>query len=107
LVFVLSIEKSCIHSCQRLTLIKTNDMKTKHTKSPWKVVERTTNGTKGFEVTYGSDGELITDHVYEESDAKLIAAAPDLLEAAINLTEDLSCEESFWELVEAIQKATS
>ncbi len=47
----------------------------------WKIGSRKTNGIDGFEVHWSDDGECITDHVYAESDAKLIAAAPDLLEA--------------------------
>jgi hypothetical protein len=52
-----------------------------HTPKPWTVAKRTTNGTDGFEIHWSDDGECVTDHVYEEADAHLIAAAPDLLEA--------------------------
>ena len=34
-----------------------------------------------IEVTFGEDGECICDTVYSPDDAKLIAAAPELLEA--------------------------
>jgi len=46
----------------------------------WKVGERSTNGVEGFEIHWSDDGECITDHVYSESDANLIAAAPLMLE---------------------------
>jgi hypothetical protein len=46
----------------------------------WKVGERKTNGVNGFEIHYSNDGECITDHVYTEADANLIAAAPLMLE---------------------------
>lgn len=66
-------------------------METKHTKGifsdghiGWKIDKRDTNGVKGFEIHFSDDGECITDHVYEFADAKLIANAPDLLEALIN-----------------------
>ena len=46
----------------------------------WKIDNRVTNGTKGFEIHYSDDGECITDHVYMLEDAKLIACAPEMLE---------------------------
>lgn len=63
-------------------------METKHTKGNfsdnhkgWKIGEGKTNGIDGYEIHYSDDGECITDHVYTIEDAKLIAAAPELLEA--------------------------
>jgi len=47
----------------------------------WKIGERETNGVQGFEIHWSDDGECVTDHVYTLEDAKLIASAPDLLEA--------------------------
>ena len=34
-----------------------------------------------YDIAYSECGELVAEHVYEESDAHLIAAAPDLYEA--------------------------
>jgi hypothetical protein len=46
----------------------------------WKVDERETNATKGYEVHWSEDGECVTDHVYTKEDADLIAASPLMLE---------------------------
>jgi hypothetical protein len=51
----------------------------------WKVGERKTNGVEGFEIHWSDDGECITDHVYTEADANLIAAAPLMLETLKHL----------------------
>lgn len=51
----------------------------------WKVGERKTNGVEGFEIHWSDDGECITDHVYTEEDANLIAAAPLMLETLKHL----------------------
>jgi len=61
----------------------------------WKVDERETNGVQGFEIHWSDDGECITDHVYEEADAKLIASAPLLLETLkyLNLKGGLGLEQ--------------
>jgi hypothetical protein len=53
----------------------------KHTKGPWYVKDRAGPGDITCEVCYGNDDECITDGVYEKADARLIAVAPDLLEA--------------------------
>jgi len=34
-----------------------------------------------WQIQWSDDGECISDHVYEEADAKLIAAAPEMFEA--------------------------
>lgn len=90
-------------------------METKYTKGifadgciGWKIFNRETNGTKGFEIHYSDDGECVTDHVYTESDAKLIAAAPDLLEALIDAKEQLEKLPStrLVKIINAIKKAT-
>lgn len=49
----------------------------KHTPKPW--IKRAC-GT-GFAIDFNLDQEQICDHVYEELDADLICAAPDLLAA--------------------------
>jgi len=51
----------------------------KHTTGTWRAVKVETHGVKGFEIHYSDDGECITDHVYTEEDANLIAASPALL----------------------------
>lgn len=43
-----------------------------------------------IEVTFGEDGECVCDTVYSPDDAKLIAAAPDLLEALRFIINDCS-----------------
>jgi hypothetical protein len=53
----------------------------KHTKGEWKVVEYTGYGWCSHAV-YCEDKEVV-EGVYGEGNAKLIAAAPDLLEALI------------------------
>lgn len=54
----------------------------KHTPGPWTMREVThTNvpGQRAFAIDFNEDQEQVVDWVYEEADAKLIAAAPDLL----------------------------
>jgi hypothetical protein len=58
-------------------------MKATHTPGPWVAnpKEQYYNGSKNtFEVNFGSDGECVTEVVHGIENAKLIAAAPDLLE---------------------------
>ena len=61
----------------------------KHTPGPWSVnvigQHWNNKSLKHIEVTFGQDGECICDTVYNPSDANLIAAAPDLLEALQNM----------------------
>ena len=54
----------------------------------WKVDNRETNGTKGFEIHWSDDGECITDHVYTIEDANLIASAPLLYETLKHLSSE-------------------
>ncbi|SFP93057.1 hypothetical protein SAMN03159489_02216 [Pseudomonas sp. NFPP07] len=54
----------------------------KHTPGPW--IARKTGGQgwvgqRGWAIDFNEDQEQVVDFVYEEADAKLIAAAPDLL----------------------------
>lgn len=51
-------------------------MKTKHTKGEWKVREFESNGKICREITFNDDGECVAEHVHNKDDAKLIAAAP-------------------------------
>jgi hypothetical protein len=42
-------------------------------------------GQRAFAIDFNEDQEQVVDWVYEEADARLICAAPDLLEALIAL----------------------
>lgn len=85
---------------------------TQHTPGPWHVRN---NGphpnnpkTINYDIAWSNAGELVAEHVYEESDARLIAAAPDLLEALERLVEFVAARDSTVYLVEqyaAIAKA--
>lgn len=58
----------------------------KHTPAPWTFREvRHSNvpGQRAFTIDLNEDQEQVVDWVYEEADAKLIAAAPDLLSIAL------------------------
>lgn len=76
-------------------------------KQGWKVGKRKTNGVKGYEIHYSDDGECVTDHVYEMEDAVLIANAPEMLEALMNLENDNnSIPKPIWDMVQnAIKNA--
>lgn len=61
-------------------------MKTEFTKGEWIAVELPKKyGYCTHEIHYSEKGECITDGVYGEANAKLIAAAPDLLEACLEV----------------------
>ena len=86
-------------------------MKTQHTESPWKVVELPAkNGVPAtHEVQYGEDGECVAEWVHKKEDAKLIAAAPDLLEALKEVQSRILEDEWGFNLEKinaAIRKAT-
>lgn len=49
----------------------------------------TPSGPHGYDVAWSPDGELVAEHVYEDADARLIAAAPDLLAACRDLVSVL------------------
>jgi len=63
-------------------------MEFKGTKGEWIVVDKNTNGTNGFEIQFGSDGECVTDHVYTKEDALLISKAPELFEILSLILEE-------------------
>ena len=57
----------------------------KHTPAPWTIREvkhSNVPGQRAFAIDFNEDQEQVVDWVYEEADAKLIAAAPDLLSIA-------------------------
>jgi hypothetical protein len=53
----------------------------KFTEGEWRVVPHEANGAKGFEIAWSPDGELVTDHVYEEANAHLMSASKEMFEA--------------------------
>lgn len=59
----------------------------KHTPGPWRVENLGPHWNNpditNFAICWSVDGERVVDHVYEEADANLIAAAPELLEALV------------------------
>lgn len=57
----------------------------KHTPGPW-VARRCGSG---WAIDFNEDQEQVVDHVYEQADANLIAAAPDLLNACQQAREFL------------------
>lgn len=66
----------------------------KHTKGPWKVLE-TENGNL---VTNVKDNQLVTDFIQSLSNARLIAAAPELLtelKQALNLIQSIERETGY------------
>lgn len=94
-------------------------METKHTPGPWQLERLTGDHDIGIRVT----GPVVSGYtafirtgwphenqrVEQEANAKLIAAAPDLLEALMTLVSSYDAEDSFAELTvarAAIAKAT-
>lgn len=55
-----------------------------HTPGPWSF--RGCEG--GWAIDFNEDQEQVVDYVYEEADARLIAAAPELLEALEDIAND-------------------
>ena len=85
----------------------------KHTPGPW-VARPVPNvglrGHTGYAIDFNEDQEQVVDFVYEEADARLIAAAPDLLEALESCVEHGSMNGDEWVIHKAraaIAKATS
>lgn len=63
----------------------------KFTPGPWVVREVAGMGfpgQRGFAIDFNEDQEQVVDFVYEEADAKLISAAPDLLVALENVQRE-------------------
>ena len=64
--------------------------KQQHTRGPWFVgepVRQVMTPGVGYPIYFNEDLEQVTDYVYQEADARLIAAAPELLEAAEHCRE--------------------
>lgn len=53
-----------------------------HTPGPWRL--RGCGG--GWAIDFNDDQEQVVDYVYEEADARLIAAAPEMFEALDNIS---------------------
>jgi len=83
----------------------------KGTKGEWKAVKLPYKvGLCTHEIQFNEDGECVTDGVYGEANAKLIAAAPDLLEACMEFVRKVECGEakskrSYAQMKQAIEKA--
>ena len=58
-------------------------------------------GQRGFAIDYNADQEQVVDFVYEEADAHLISAAPDLLEALEAAADALEMAEFFEKAAQA------
>lgn len=64
----------------------------KGTPGPWRAVKKGRPiGWADWEIAWSDDGELVCDVVYTADDARLIAAAPDLLEALKDALCALEC----------------
>lgn len=73
-----------------------------HTPGPWFARQC----GKAWAIDFNEDQEQVVDYVYEEADAHLIAAAPDLLEACEALSSIEHIEQaSIGPLREALMKA--
>lgn len=91
-------------------------MENNHTPGPWTAVEfEQPIGGCTHEIQHGRDGEVVCENVYGKENAKLIAAAPELLEAlkaakaifesqGINIGHRI-CGEQYRTVIVAIQKA--
>ncbi len=63
-------------------------MEFKGNKGEWKISHfKSDNGYVSTEIHFDNDGECVAEHVANEHDAKLIAAAPELLEFAIEMVK--------------------
>lgn len=60
----------------------------KFTKGDWKV-NSLVNG-RGFDISFNDDGECIAEIIHIESDAHLIAAAPEMYKMLVELREAIS-----------------
>ncbi|MFC4275535.1 hypothetical protein [Achromobacter aloeverae] len=80
-------------------------MTNKYTPGPWRVINggahwnnpdipnyriHAPNSERAYDIAYSGIGELVAEHVYELEDARLISAAPELLEALIAMEREKS-----------------
>lgn len=64
----------------------------------------TPSGPHGYDVAWSADGELVAEHVYEEADARLIAAAPtmaDEMRRYLPVIERAEADPALWERLTA------
>lgn len=85
---------------------------TEHTKGPWQAFPMERGGLKGFviDTALGNDADnayVIADHIFgeqAEANARLIAAAPDLLSALEAAAETLEAISAQWVLGEPLDE---
>lgn len=90
----------CAEMKLRLAVEQEVIVKFRGTPGPWKVITTgkhwNNSDLENIQVQFGYAGECICDTVYVREDANLISAAPDLLNALINLIE-------YWKLDETAE----
>lgn len=85
-------------------------METQHTESPWKVVELPAKSgiPATHEIQFGEDGECVAEWVHKKEDAKLIAAAPDMLRALIEIEGEVCDDDAnikiLLEIIDRVKK---
>jgi hypothetical protein len=62
--------------------------KLKHTPPPWKVASYKNYAYTTSEIQFGTEGECVAEVVHEIEDARLIAAAPEMLKALIYVLDE-------------------
>lgn len=84
-------------------------MNEQFTKAPWTVnktgLHWNNPALENIEITHGEEGECICDTVYEEADAHLIAAAPEMHDALSSIIECWDGPLYKHEMLPSIEKA--